>query len=79
MKYNKVSIIRNHNKKIYLLDIDDKLFWYDWDCQDLPYESTILFEANNNVDEYELNIILPLNINDPKETLDKFFKLLLLQ
>jgi hypothetical protein len=76
MKYNRVNLVDNHTNTSYCatLQIDDKLYTY----------YTFLFGrtgllSDNNYMVVALNITIPLNMDNPKETIDKFFKLLVLQ
>ncbi len=80
MKYDKVSFVRYHEytQDSVQLNIDGNMFWYDWDYWDMTFLFLTEKQSPSNT-QYVLHKILPLDVNNPKETLDRFFKLLLLQ
>jgi hypothetical protein len=53
--------------------IDGNLYYYD-----LIYGRTILQKSKDRDTRIIIPCVLPLNIENPKETIDQFFKLLLL-
>ena len=60
------------------LIIDGGIFLYYYQIN-TKYTKTILHSIDGNSIVYVLNTLLPLNYKNPKETLDTFFKLLILQ
>ena len=79
MKYDKVSFVRYHEytQDSVQLNIDGNMFWYDWDYSDMTFLFLTGKQSPSNT-QYVLHKILPLDVNNPKETLDRFFKLLML-
>jgi hypothetical protein len=66
---------------LHTLQIDNENWYYDIHKSS---NTTILqrstsYISNESSDIYIINTILELNEDNPKETLDKFFKLLMLQ
>jgi hypothetical protein len=60
------------------LIIDGGIFLY-YHQMDTKYIKTILHSIDGRSIMYILNTHLPLNYKNPKETIDTFFKLLILQ
>lgn len=79
MKYDKVSFVRYHEytQDSVQLNIDGNMFWYDWDYSDMTFLFLTGKQSPSNT-QYVLHKRLPLYVNNPKETLDRFFKLLML-
>jgi hypothetical protein len=81
MNYKEVKLILSSDKGLSNdLMIDGIEYWYDMSDGSDPTDghSTTLMDPKNLKIRYDIDIILPLNPDNPKETLDKFFALLLL-
>lgn len=78
MNAGEVKILYSLTGNIYKLSIDGKEYFYSW-----LYGTTQLECRNDRQSKLKyyytiINIELPLNLNNPKSTIDKFLKLMLL-
>jgi hypothetical protein len=78
MKYNDVSVYYQPNPTFgfITLNIDGELYYY---AANVKLNATVLIPSNSLLQNIILNTVLELDLNDPKDTLDKFFRLLVLQ
>lgn len=75
MEYHTVEVLGTGKYHPYHDLIIDGVVW----AYDIYIDNTTRFGCSIGGIEYNLPIALPLNRDNPKETLDKFFKLLMLQ
>jgi hypothetical protein len=82
MNYKEVKLILSTDKGLANdIMIDGVEYWYDMSDGSDPtdgHSTTLMMAHQPSSNRYDIDIILPLNKENPKETLDEFFKLLLL-